>query len=245
MRKKPTKSTKVTLDGWAILRTALRTNHRQELTDNQAIEEQEKFRLDQRHRKEMAQINLFLNPMGWAQAINRYQLQQSHNQLVTQTRHKWTLDRQQGELVNLDKWITHQQKQGSDTAYFDQLHQLFSWSLTQQQRHSYHHLLNQGYTLIITDLHKQILWASQSFVLLTGYQPKEVMGQRAGILQGPSTDQVTVSHIREQLALDQSVEAELLNYTKSGESYTCHMQIEPLYNHQGLVTHFLAVEWAI
>lgn len=245
MAQKPTKSTDESLDGWALLRLALRNNHRQELIDNQLVEEQEKFWLDQRHKNEIAHVSSFPNPMGWAQTITRYQAQQDHNRLVNQARREWTLNRQQKELADLEKWITQQQQQASDVILLDQLYHLFNWSLTIQQLNYYYRALNNGYTIIITDLQKKILWASQSFVALTGYQIEEVMGQHAGLLQGPGTSQATVRHIEEQLTLAQPIKVELLNYTKNKESYICHMQIDPLYNCQGLLTHFSAIECAV
>ena len=238
------KSTKSTQAGWALLRLALRTNHRQELIDNQAAEEQAKFRLDQRHHQEMAQISSFLNPLGWTQTISRYRAQQEQTRLINQASRQLTLARQQTESVELDAWIT-QQQQAIDLVLFDQLRQLFKWSLTAQQQQSYHQSLSAGYTLIITDIRRQFLWASQNFVSLTGYELKEVVGRRAALLQGPTTDGATVAYVREQLDLAQAVEVELVNYTKKGVSYLCHMRIEPLYNYQGSLTHFLAMEQAL
>ena len=229
-------------DGWTLLRLALRTNHRQELIDNQAAEEQAKFRLDQRHQQEMAQVSLFLNPLGWAQTINRYTTQQVESQMINQFRRKLTLTRQQNESVELDVWISQQQRQATDIVLFEQLHQLFNWSLTPPQQHAYYQSLSQGDILVITNLQKQILWTSQNFETLTGYPLKEVVGKNAKLLQGPGTDWTTVQYIGEQLASAQPVEVELLNYRKGGAPYQCYMRIEPLYSRQGALTHFSAIE---
>ncbi|WP_218160654.1 PAS domain-containing protein [Spirosoma endophyticum] len=229
-------------DGWSLLRLALRTNHHQELIDNQAAEEQAKFRLDQRHQREMAQVSLFLNPLGWAQTINRYTAQQAQSQMINKFRRKLTLTRQQTESVELDVWIAQQQQQATDMVLFEQLHQLFSWSLTPPQQHAYYQSLSQGDTLIITDLQKNILWTSQNFESLTGYPLEEVVGKSTKLLQGPGTDRTTVQYVGEQLASSQPVEVELLNYRKGGSPYLCYMHIEPLYSRQGALTHFSAIE---
>ncbi|GAB3787411.1 hypothetical protein GCM10028818_52340 [Spirosoma horti] len=89
------------------------------------------------------------------------------------------------------------------------------------------------------------MWASNNFITLTGYPLQEVVGQSARLLQGPATDQTTVQYVREQLSAMQPLEVELVKYTKSGDTYLCHMRIEPLYSHQGLLAHFLAIERAI
>jgi len=245
MGQKQTRFSKTIPDEWALLRLALRTNHRQELIDHQAAQEQAKFHLDQRHQQEMAQISVVFNPLGWVQAITRYQSQQTHDQLIHQAIRSLTLTRQRMESVQLEQWITQQQQQASDVLLFDQLHRLFGWSLSQAQQQSFYQSLSQGYTLLVTDVQKQILWASNNFIALTGYPLQEVVGQSARLLQGPATDQATVQYVREQLSAMQPLEVELVNYTKSGDTYLCHMRIEPLYNHQGLLTHFLAIERAV
>ncbi|SFF32907.1 PAS domain-containing protein [Spirosoma endophyticum] len=239
----PKKLTQFTQTGWALLRLALQTNHRQELKDNQAAEEQAESQLDKRHRHEMAQISLFLHPLGWTKAIARYRAQQAESLLRHKTQRALILLRQQKELVDLEQWITQQQQQSTDVALFTQLHHLFNWSLTLHQQQSYHTALNQGHTVIITDSNELILWTSQSFGSLTGHQPSDVVGLHPNLLQGPATDARMLGYVREQLRGAQPVEVELVNYHKSGSAYLCHMRIEPLYNRQGALTHFLAVEY--
>ena len=99
--------------------------------------------------------------------------------------------------------------------------------------------------MIITDSRQLIVWTSQSFVSLTGYEPSDVVGHRPQLLQGPATDRTILSHVREHLRSAQAVEVELLNYYKGGSSYLCHMRIEPLYSRQGALTHFSAIEYNV
>ena len=125
---------------------------------------------------------------------------------------------------------------------FRKLGDIFDWNMSRQQRNAYLKKLNAGSTLILTDLSKTILWTSNNFLAMTGYSDAEVIGYTPGILQGPDTDPATVLRVRESLRRADSVKAELLNYRKSGEPYICQVQIDPLYNSQGELTHFLAVE---
>ncbi|MFD2937804.1 PAS domain-containing protein [Spirosoma flavum] len=228
--------------GWSVLRLALQTNQLQERKDSQASNEQARVQLNKRHQHEMAQIGLFINPLGWAKAITRYVAQQTESLLLHKTQRTSILRRQRQELVELDQWIAQQQEQSTDIVMFNQLQALFSWSLTTQQRGSYHQALSQGHTVIITDANESILWTSQSFTQLTGYGPSEVVGKRPQLLQGPSTDRALLGYVREQLALAQGVEVEVLNYYKGGSPYLCHMRIEPLYSRQGTLTHFASIE---
>lgn len=139
----------------------------------------------------------------------------------------------------------YRQIQQDEEPLFDQLSKSFAWSLSIQQRHRYHQSLRRGYVLLLTNPMKTILWASRSFLTLTGYQPINVLGKTPKFLQGPGTDPITIRLIREQLDRAQVVEAELVNYRENGEHYLCHLQIEPLCNEQGEATHFLAVEYDV
>ena len=129
-----------------------------------------------------------------------------------------------------------------EAAVFRQLCLIFDWQLTRLQYNRYQRQLRQGYTLVLTDPDKTILWTSHSFLSMTGYRPAEVVGQKPTLLQGPATQLVTTQRIREKLARAAAVRADLLNYRKDGSPYTCRVCIAPLRNAQGELTHFLAVE---
>lgn len=77
---------------------------------------------------------------------------------------------------------------------------------------------------------------------MTGFTRTESIGQTPGILQGPNTDRATVLRIGDSVRRADPVEADLFNYRKNGETYLCHLAIDPLYSSQGKLTHFLAVE---
>lgn len=128
------------------------------------------------------------------------------------------------------------------------LHQLgeqFHWLMPRRQRNGYTQKLMAGATLVLTDATKTILWTSQNFLAMTGYSPKEAIGKTPKILQGPDTDPTTLRRMRETLQQANSVKADLLNYRKGGEPYICRLQIDPIYDYDGNLTHFLAIEHEI
>lgn len=139
----------------------------------------------------------------------------------------------------------HPKAQYNELSFFDQLCESLSLSLSDQQREHYHQSHRRGYTLVVTNSTKTILWASSSFLGMTGYRPLDVLGKTPHFLQGPDTDRGKLSFIREQLNAAQPVEADLVNYRSNGDPYICHLRIEPLRNKQGKVTHFAAVEYAV
>ena len=133
-----------------------------------------------------------------------------------------------------------------ETAFFEQLSNQHGWQLSPPQQGRYGSRLQRGYTLILTDPAKTILWTTANFLGLTGYRPREVVGQTPQLLQGAGTDPQRVRQVGEALRQARPVEADLLNYRKDGQSYWCRLWIDPLVNGQGEATHFIAttVEYA-
>ena len=98
-------------------------------------------------------------------------------------------------------------------------------------------------SIILADKEGNITWVNNSFQKLTGYTLEEVKGKRPGrVLQGPDTDQNTVQFIREKLTNKEPVHATILNYNKAGKSYWIELNIEPIFDNQGLHTGFIAIQ---
>ena len=73
----------------------------------------------------MAQISLFLNPLGWTKAITRYRAQQVERLGLYKAQRVSMVLRQQQELADLEQWIAQQQEHATDIALFNQLQALF------------------------------------------------------------------------------------------------------------------------
>ncbi len=130
----------------------------------------------------------------------------------------------------------------SEEALFQRLSTIFDWQLSRRQQQQYAQKLKTGFTFVLTDPAKSIIWTSNSFLSMTGYSNSEVVGKTPKLLHGPATDPAMIRQIRDSLLRRKSVKAELLNYRKNGDTYVCLVDINPLYNGQGELTHFLAVE---
>jgi PAS domain S-box-containing protein len=97
--------------------------------------------------------------------------------------------------------------------------------------------------VILTDPQGRIEWVNEGFSRLTGYTLAEVRGQKPGaLLQGPGTSADTVRHMRESLARGWGFTAEVLNYSREQRPYWVHIEVQPLYDEQGQLTHFMAIE---
>lgn len=103
--------------------------------------------------------------------------------------------------------------------------------------------------VIITDDAKRddsgnatITYVNDAFERITGYSREEAIGRTPKILQGPKTQRSELDRIREAVETLSPVRAELINYTKSGQEYWLELDIVPLANEEGMVTHSVSVQ---
>lgn len=88
----------------------------------------------------------------------------------------------------------------------------------------------------------RIVYANPAFLRLTGYRADEVLGHSPRFLQGERTQREALDRIRAALARRESCREEVINYSKDGKEYWLELDIAPVPNSAGKVTHFIAVE---
>ena len=97
--------------------------------------------------------------------------------------------------------------------------------------------------VILTDARGLIEWVNEGFTRLTGYTLAEVLSKAPGaFLQGPETDRETTARIGECLRAGLPFSETLLNYHKSGRKYWLSIDGQPIYDDQGNITHYMAIE---
>ncbi|MFT5276421.1 MAG: diguanylate cyclase (GGDEF)-like protein/PAS domain S-box-containing protein [Glaciecola sp.] len=104
-------------------------------------------------------------------------------------------------------------------------------------------------TVIITEAHTidvplgpNIIYVNRAFESLTGYKAQEIIGKTPRILQGTETNKATLLRIKNSLEKNQAIQESVLNYDKNGRPYWVEMNIIPLTNKFGKVTHFAAIQ---
>ncbi|WP_404309859.1 two-component system sensor histidine kinase NtrB [Neorhodopirellula lusitana] len=98
-------------------------------------------------------------------------------------------------------------------------------------------------SVVITDSESKIEWVNDGFRRMTGYQADEVIGRVPGqFLQGPDTDEQTVTHMQKSLSESKGYDVELVNYRKDGSAYWVESEVRPIVDTDGNVMNFIRIE---
>lgn len=111
----------------------------------------------------------------------------------------------------------------------------------QQFRLAVEHSINM---IVITDADRRIQYVNPAYTAVTGWKLDEVRGLKPGrMLQGPLTDGQTVRLISQALDRNESVQGvELVNYRRDGQPYWVRLNIRPVRDSAGRLTHYVAIQ---
>ncbi|CAM9359862.1 unnamed protein product, partial [Scytosiphon promiscuus] len=90
-----------------------------------------------------------------------------------------------------------------------------------------------------------IIFASQGFLELTGYEGKDVIGRNCRFLQGPGTDEETLSIVRNSVEAGRDASVCILNYKKDGTPFWNQLSIGVLLDAHGQVANHVAVMYEV
>ena len=93
-----------------------------------------------------------------------------------------------------------------------------------------------------TDPELPLVYVNDAFEEITGYSSGEVLGWNCRFLQGEETEGATVDRIREALEAEEPVSVEIRNYRRCGEPFWNDLDIVPVTDESGAVTHFLGFQ---
>lgn len=121
------------------------------------------------------------------------------------------------ELAKNNRWIGH-------------------WNFLQE--------LKKDRTIVVTDAHLKIVFASENIKEMTGYAQQEVVGNSPKMFQGESTMQSDLAEIRNFIDAKKPFEKTIVNYKKNGELYHCQIEAFPVFNAKKQLVNFVAFEKA-
>ena len=96
--------------------------------------------------------------------------------------------------------------------------------------------------VVITDENYRIIWVNDGLTKISGYTLEELKGKTPSIFQFEKTNLETKERIKKSLIDRKSVKAEILNKGKNGNEYWLDIYIEPIFNDEGNLNGFIAIE---
>jgi PAS domain S-box-containing protein len=100
-----------------------------------------------------------------------------------------------------------------------------------------------GITVSAPDLpDNPLVYVNDSYADMTGYERSETLGRNCRFLQGQGSDSETVAAMREAVATNDPVSVELVNYRRDGTSFWNRVDIAPVRDESGTVTHFVGFQ---
>nr|AML78713.1 putative LOV domain-containing protein [Vanilla planifolia] len=87
-----------------------------------------------------------------------------------------------------------------------------------------------------------IVYASDTFLSLTGYTRNEVLGRNCRFLGGPQTDVETLQLIRQSIQAEKACTVHILNYRKDGTQFRNFLHISPVRNSSGKIAFYVGVQ---
>jgi PAS domain S-box-containing protein len=96
--------------------------------------------------------------------------------------------------------------------------------------------------IIVTDTQFTIIYATENMFGMNGYKPSEVIGKSPKMFQGAETEAESRKLIRLAIEQTQEFETVITNYRKDGQRYKCHIEAFPIFNSNGKLVNFVALE---
>ncbi|WP_319025092.1 PAS domain S-box protein [Nisaea nitritireducens] len=97
--------------------------------------------------------------------------------------------------------------------------------------------------VVITDRDGFTEWVNDAFERISGYASEEIIGKKPGaLLQGDDTDPLVVERIGAALREARGFNEALINYAKNGTPYWVSIDVQPVYDSEGNVIRFIAIE---
>nr|AML77418.1 putative LOV domain-containing protein [Papaver rhoeas] len=100
-------------------------------------------------------------------------------------------------------------------------------------------------SFVLTDpqlLNMPIVYASDAFLSMTGYNRHEVLGRNCRFLNGPDTDPKAIGQIKDSIQSSQACSVRILNYRKDRSSFWNFLHISPVRNASAKIAFYVCVQ---
>lgn len=97
--------------------------------------------------------------------------------------------------------------------------------------------------VVITDAERRTIWVNPPFMRLTGYTLDDVLGKNPGeLLQGERPDMALKNKMTAAFDRGEAYQTEILNFTRTGRPYWIYMDVQPVRDEHGTLTHFVSIQ---
>ncbi len=97
-------------------------------------------------------------------------------------------------------------------------------------------------SIVITDVRGRMQYVNSKFEAVSGYKKEEVIGKNPRILKSGHTTDVDYKNLWKTLINGKEWQGEFHNKRKNGELYWERALISPIFNSEGVITHYIAVK---
>ena len=88
----------------------------------------------------------------------------------------------------------------------------------------------------------KIIYVNAAFCRLSGYSEQEAVGKAPWFLDGPDTDAEARTKVEDAVKAGRHMRTRLLQYAKDGTTYWVDVNIMPLFDSNGEITHVAAIQ---
>jgi PAS domain S-box-containing protein len=87
-----------------------------------------------------------------------------------------------------------------------------------------------------------LVYVNKGFERITGYDAAAATGRNCRFLQGPATGDEAAAQFREAIEAGESTTVELVNYRRDGTPFWNRVQLNPVFDESGALTHYLGFQ---
>jgi len=151
--------------------------------------------------------------------------------------------RKNGEIGFVEAQCEHELDcYGNVTRSIGSVHDITKEKITQNELMlAYEVIAKMSDGVVITDASQRIIKVNESFLKLSGYTPKELVGLTPRVLSSGWHDDEFYKTMWDEIALNGHWNGEVFDRKKNGEIYTAEINIMTLYDDAGEVTNYIAI----
>jgi PAS domain S-box-containing protein len=88
----------------------------------------------------------------------------------------------------------------------------------------------------------RIVYVNPAFSQMSGYESNEIIGKSTNIFKGPKSDSEELKKLLRAIKNEEECVIETITYTKSKEEYWVRFAMIPIFNNEGIITHWISIQ---